>query len=323
VADLNFYDTILMKWLPPKSKLIEVYATNVSSLTINPRIGYRHKLINVDINGLYLFSPTIPREAMDIVLGPKTVVRYPLYLFGQVDIDTGGVGDASGPLHIPKFLSAWAKRNILDLLPDAAQDETLTLNIVSNTAYQVIDAIYVEYPSDQAVAHDVPGGSDYWRKFFVAYFYLLSTTVASGQQLSEYGEPFGMQLLGENGAIPPNKVFHQLGIASGYPNAAQNGSVSNYTTYNALHQWKNDEELFTPDTHSGLYINQEASGGSYATTEPLPYEFPRLVDFNPNDWLKLYADVTAVTGSGGPLWVTIDGILEDLSKKPAGAGAPA
>ena len=323
MADLNFYDTILMNWLPPKSKLIEVYSTNVSSLTINPRIGYRHKLINVELNGVNITSPTIPREAMDISLGPKTVLRYPLWLFGQVDVGIDGVGGNFGYIHFSKFLSVWAKRNMLDLLPDAAADEAITLSIVSGTAYPVIDALYVEYPSDQAMVHDVPGGSDYWRKFFVAWFYLLSTTVGNGQQLTEYGEPFGMQLLGENGAIPPNKVFHQLGIASGYPNAAQNSSVSNYTTYNALHEWKNDEELFTPDTHSGLYINQESSTTSYATSAPLWLELQRLVDFNPNDRLKLYADVTAVTGSGGPLWVAIDGILEDLSKKPAGAGAPA
>jgi len=312
-----------MKWLPPKSKLIDVYATNVSSLTINPRIGYRHKLINVQMNGLNNTSTTLFREAMDIVLGPKTIMRYPAWLWGGVTTDTDGVGGVWGPLHIPTFLSTWVKRNILDLLPDAAADETITLNTVSGTSYQVIYAQYVEYPSDQAMAHDVPGGSEYWRKLFIAWFYLNSATVGNGQLLSEYGEPFGMSLLGENGRLPPNKVFHQFGIGSGYPNAAQNSSISNYTTYNALHEWKNDEELFTPDTHSGLYINQESSTTSYATTEALPYEAPRLVDFNPNDLLKLYADVTAVTGSGGPLWVTVDGILEDLSKKPAGAGAPA
>jgi len=323
VADLDFYNTILMTWLPPESKLIEIYATNVSSLTINPRIGYRHKLLNVQVNGSNPYSSTIPREAIDITTGPKTVLRYPIWLFGQADTDADGVGYNEGFIRFSKFLSVWVKRNVLDLLPDAAADETLTLSFVSGSTYPVLDALYAEYPSDQAMAHDVPGGSDYWRKFFVAYFYLLSTTVGNGQQLSEYGEPFGMSLLGENGTIPPNKIFHQFGIASGYPNAAQNNGISKYTTYNALHEWKNDEELFTPDTHAGLYINQESSLNNYATCEPLPFELPRRVDFNPNDRLKLYADVTTVTGSGGPLWVTIDGILEDLSKKPAGAGTPA
>lgn len=323
MAEISTADTILMKWLPPESKLIELYAANVSSVTINPRIGYRHKLLNINVNGLNFLSPSLPKEAIDIVLGPKTQLRLPLYLFGQYDYVAGGAGDTSGMLRLPKIFSIWVRRNILDLLPDAAADETLTLNVVSGTSYPVINVQYVEYPSDQAMAHDVAGGSDYWEKYFIAWFYLLSTTVANDQQLSEYGEPFGMSLLGENGRVPPNKVFHMFGIGSGYPNANQNGSISNYTTYNALHVWKNDEELFTPQTHAGLYINQENSGGSIATGQPLEYELPRLVDFNPNDLLALYADVTAVTGSGGPLWVTVDGVLEDLSKKPAGAGAPA
>ena len=323
MSEVSLSKAAMLEWLPPKSKLIEVYATNVSSISVNPRIGYRHKLVNVEINGLYLQSTTLTREAMDIILGPKTLVRYPMWLWDGVNYDVGGVGDNGTFTYPSKFFGAYAYRGILDLLPDAADDEVLTLSMISGTQYQVIDAMYAEYPSDQAAAHDVPGGSEYWRKFFVAWFYLLSTTAGSGQQLSEYGEPFGMSLLGDNGRLPPNKTFHQFGIASGYPNAAENGSITNYTTYNALHEWKNDEELFTPDTHSGLYINQESSTTSYATTEALPYEAPRLVDFNPNDLLKLYADVTAVTGSGSALWAVIDGVLEDLDKKPAGAGTPA
>jgi len=212
------------------------------------------------------------------------------------------------------------QRDILDLLPDAAADEPLTLNVVSGTSYPVIDAIYAEYPSDVSMAHDVPGGSDYYKKLFFAWFYLMSTTVASGQQLSEYGEPFGMSLLGENGTIPPNRIFHQFGLGSGYQNANQNSSITNYTVYNALHEWLNDEELWTPETHAGLYCNQESSGINTPTTFPLWSEMRRYVDFNPNDRLKLYVDVTSVTGSGSPIWVTIDGVLEDLSKKPAGAG---
>jgi len=132
-----------------------------------------------------------------------------------------------------------------------------------------------------------------------------------------------MDLLGENGRLPPDKAFHQFGLMSGYQNAGQNGSITNYTVYNALHEWHNDEELFTPETHSGLYINQQASGNAIDTSGPLFSDIGRFIDFNPNDLLALYADVTSVTGSGSPLWVVIDGILEDLSKKPAGAGAPA
>jgi len=323
MADLSFYDAVLMKWFPPKAKFIEVYATNVSSITINPRIGYRHKLFNVFINGVDNTSTSLTREALDIVLGAKTLTRWPVWLWGNPNFSIGPINYIVSTPGMPFFPYTYMQRGILDLLPDAAADEPLTLSVVSGTSYPVIEAQYLEYPSDDAMSHDVPGGSDYWRKYFFAWFYLISTTVGSGQQLSEYGEPFGMSLLGENGAIPPNKTFHQFGIASGYQNSSQNSSITNYTVYNALHEWKNDEELFTPETHMGLYCNQEASQTTTDTSCSLIQEIRKLVDFNPNDRLQLYADVTSVTGSGSPLWVLLDGILEDLSKKPAGAGTPA
>ena len=322
MADLSYFDVALNKWFPPKSKLLEIYATNVSSVTINPRIGYRHKLFNIWINGINSTSTTLTREAVDIVLGPKTVSRYPVWMWGTANWDIPTVPTTGASFVLPRFTDEWAARGIVDLLPDAAQDEPLTVSVVSGTSYPVIHLLYVEYPSENAAAHDVPGGSDYWRKYFFAWFYLMTTTVGNGQQLSEYGEPFGMSLLGENGRLPPNKAFHQIGLQTGYQNANQNSSITNYTVYNALHEWYNDEELFTPDTHTGLYINQQSSGINTDTTSGLDYETKRFVDFNPNDLLALYADVTSVTGSGSPLWVYIDGILEDLSKKPAGAGGP-
>jgi len=323
VADLTYYDTALMKWVPPKAKLIDVYAANVSSITINPRIGYRHKLFNVWINGLNQTSTTLAREALDIVLGAKTVMRFPAWLWGDANPGVPPVGWMFGSLSLPMFTGTFATKGVLDLLPDGAADETITLNVVSGTSYPVINVQYFEYPSDDAMSHEVPGGSDYWRKYFFAWFYLMSTVAGNGQELSEYGEPPGMTLLGENGRVPPNKLFHQIGITTGYPNANQNSSITNYTVYNALHQWRNDEELFTPETHTGLYINQQSSGNQTETTGGLWSQIKKLVDFQPNDSLQLYADVTSVTGSGSPLWVCIDGILEDLSKKPAGAGAPA
>jgi len=323
VAEVSYTDAIQMKWLPPKSKLIEVYATNASSLTINPRIGYRHKLLNVWINGFNLTTTNLTREAVDIILGPKTLVRWPAWLWGNRNCSIEGLGVTFRSSGVPVFLGTYIQKGALDLLPDAAVDEPLTLSVVSGTSYSLIDAIYVEYPADNDMAHDVPGGSDYWRKYFFAWFYLMSTTVGNEQELSEYGEPFGMALLGKNGRIPPNKLFHQLGILTGYPNANQNSSITNYTVYNALHEWLNDEELFTPDSHVGLYINQQSASWGTDTTLAVQYELRRTVDFNPNDELNLYADVVSVTGSGSPLWATIDGILEDLSKKPAGAGTPA
>jgi len=323
VAETSLTDAALLKWLPPKSKLIELYSTNVSSISINPRIGYRHKLINIWINGLNVVSTTLTREAVDIVLGPKTLMRFPAWLWGNSPACINGVGFYFNTTGLPSFLATFAQKGILDLLPDAAADEVLTLNVISGTSYPVVSVKYIEYPSDQAMAHDVPGGSDYYKKYFMAWFSLLSTTVGNGQQLTESGEPFGMSLLGENGRIPPNKLFHQFSVVTGYQNAGENSSITNYTVYNALHEWRNDEELFTPDTHSGLYINQQNSGAQTETTQGIWAAMKRLVDFNPNDQLQLFADVTSVTGSGSQIWAMIDGVLEDLSKKPAGAGAPA
>jgi len=320
VADVSFTDATMLKWLPPNSKLLEVYGLNVSQITINPRIGYRHKLINIAITGLYQNSTSLSREALDIILGPKTLMRFPAWTWGSWTANIGDIWQATASTGLPWFLDFFVQKGVLDLLPDAAQDEPITLNVISGTSYSKMEALYVEYPSDKAAAHDMPGGSDYWKKYFFAWFYLLGTTVASGQQLAETGDPFGMTLLGENGRIPPDKVFHQIGIVSGYPNANQNSSITNYTTYNALHEWRNDEELFTPESHAGLYSNQEGSGYGTDTSLPLYQGISRLIDFNENDALNLYADVTAVSGSGGPIWAVVHGVLEDLTKKPATAG---
>jgi len=322
MADLNFYDSILMKWLPPKSKQVEIYATNASSITIEPKIGYRHKLLHIGNVGANNTSSTLDHEALDIILGAKTVARFPDFMWGSGGFSIGTLNSVAETALLPQLLVIYMQRNILDLLPDAAEDEPITLSYVSGTAYSVTKVIYAEYPSDNPLAHDVPGGSDYWRKYFFAWFSLLSTAVKNGQQLTESGEPFGMSLLGLNGRVPPNRHFHQFGIQTGYMSGSQNSSITNYTVYNALHEWKNDEELFTPDTHAGLYINQYNSYNLTDAGNPLPVEVKREEDFNPNDSLQLYTDVTSVTGSGSTLWVVIDGILEDLSKKPAGAGGP-
>jgi len=320
---MSAVEAMQLEWLPPKSKVLQIYSTNVSSVTINPKIGYRHKLLNVAINGIAgVMTPTnMTREAIDIVLGAKTMVRYPAWMWGNSIPDIAQYSDTAD-VSLPWFLTNWVTKGITDLLPDAAQDEPLTISAISGNTYPVIGIRYAEYPSEQAAAHDVPGGSDYWRKYFVAWFYLMSTTVGSGQQLTEAGEPFGLSLLGSDGLIPPNRHFRMFTLESGYQNALENSSITNYTVYNALHVWKNDEELFTPDTHVGLYINQQNSGGQTDTTNSIFNDWRRNTDFNPSDRLSLYADVTSVTGSGSPLWVLIDGILEDLSKKPATAGGP-
>ena len=323
MAQIGFVEAMQLKWLPPKSKVLQTYATNVSSITINPRVGYRHKLLSVAINGIVgeMTPPNMTREAVDIILGPKTMMRYPAWLWGDGGPFIAQYSDSPDGSTLLWFLANWVNKEVLHLLPDAADDEPLTVSMISGNAYPTVGIKYAEYPSENAAAHDVPGGSDYWERYFWAWFYLMTTTVASGQQLSEYGEPYGMSLLGDNGRLPPNRAFHQLTIASGYQNAAQNSSITNYTVYNALHEWLNDEELFTPDTHIGLYINQQSSGGETDTSNGPFATWRRDVDFNPNDKLSLYADVTSVTGSGSPLWVAIEGILQDLSKKPAG-GAP-
>jgi len=323
VAVIGFDEAIQLKWLPPKSKILQVYASNVSSITINPKIGYRHKLLHIAMNGIQneISSTTMSREAVDIILGPKTMLRYPAFLWGNSYGSIGAYADTPNGSSLLYFLSNWVYKNILDLLPDAADDEPLTVNAVSGNNYSTLVVRYAEYPSDHSDAHDVPGGSDYWERYFVAWFNILATAAGSGQQLTEGGEPYGMSLLGDNGRIPPNKAFHQISIETGYQNANQNSSITNYSVYNALHEWLNDEELFTPDTHMGLYINQQASGTQTDTTNFLFANWRRDVDFNPNDSLKLYTDVASVTGSGSVLWVVIDGILQDLSKKPAG-GTP-
>lgn len=323
-STMNAQEIALQKWIPKDAELIEVTGTDVSSLTIEPELGYRHKIFDLNINfaepaGAVSAAPWY--DAVDIILGSKTISRYIGWLYGNTSADIQGIENYNSWSRFSTFSDVLADLNLLHLLWDAAEDEAITFNMVSGNSVELMKARYLKYKSADVSSHDVPGGSDYYQRLFFDWWSLLATSTGAGQMLTEGPMPYGQKLLGQNGRIPPTRQFEQYIIRTGYPNGNQNSGVTNFTEYSYLHEWDDDQELWTPLTHQGLYIDQQKSGFLTDTTTILDNSKLYKYTFKPNHLLGLYADVPSVTGSGSTLTAVLFGVLTDLSKAPAAPAA--
>ncbi|MEM3771902.1 MAG: hypothetical protein QXW80_06295, partial [Candidatus Micrarchaeia archaeon] len=194
------------------------------------------------------------------------------------------------------------------LFPNAAEDEEIVINL--STADSEIDAYYLQCQGGDVTSHNVPGGSDYPTKPFIDIFTYTATSAGAGQQITNEVVPTGLALLDSNRRISPTKQFILYTLAADYSYGG-----SNYTVYNRLHIFDEENELFTPLDHSGLVINIPTD------TNDINYNFaannyfkinPPYV-FNPNHLVTLLTDVSSVTGSGSTLYVYLMGIKKTLS----------
>ena len=273
-----------------------VSATNTSQLTIPARIGYRHVLYDVFLTGAG------PYMYIDIAVGTRVFIRLPMQAGNcYVILQPGAKYQGKG------FL--WGLSDLFgaENLPNAAEDEDI--NITVNGTVTRIDAYYAEIKPQDVTSHTVPGGSDAKVKPFIEVLDTLVTTTGNGINVLNENMPTGLGLLDNSGRVKATTQFTLLTAFADYVS-----SGPNFTEYSRLHIFDEDEELFTPLNHEGLFIDYTVTIGDLFMNFPMgQYWKPdQPYVFKPNHQVSVKADVPAVTGTGSTLRVALIGVRERI-----------
>ncbi|MEM3844809.1 MAG: hypothetical protein QXU98_03810 [Candidatus Parvarchaeota archaeon] len=286
---------------PPAEVCIfnRITGQSTTQLVIPNRVNYRNKLID-----LFVTNPPSGGYA-DIYVGSRVYMRFPfqvssIMLINAPNYKFDGLGGFG--YFIKKVLGDES------LYPNAAEDEEIVINLSS--AATEIDAYYLQCTGGDVTSHNVPGGSDYPVKPFIDLFTYTSTSTGAGQMITNEVVPTGLALLDSNRRISPTKQFTMYTLAVDYVY-----SGSNYTTYNRLHIYDEENELFTPLDHSGLAINilSGTNDLQYLYNDNNYFKVSPPYVFNPNHLVTLLTDVSVVQGNGSTLYVYLMGIKKTLS----------
>jgi len=276
--------------------LRRVSGSSTTQLTIPARIGYRHILYDV-----FVTNPPAYGYA-DIAVGTRVFIRLP---FQAASCTT--VSSLAGKFAGKGFL--WGLSDLFgaEHLPNAAEDEDI--NITLNAAATRIDAYYAEIKPQDVSSHSVPGGSDAKIKPFIEVLDTLVTTPGNGINVLNENMPTGLGLLDNNGRV---KATTQFTLLTAFADYVYSGT--NFTEYSRLHIFDEDEELYTPLNHEGLFIDLTIAGGDlYMNWPTRTYWKPdQPYVFKPNHQVSVKADVPAVTGTGSTLRVALIGVRERL-----------
>jgi len=276
--------------------LRRVTGSSTTQLTIPARIGYRHVLYDVFITGTTLYAYA------DIAVGTRVFLRIPFQADNCITVNYPGA-----KVNGKGFL--WGLSDLFgsEHLPNAAEDEDI--NITLSAAAVRIDAYYAEIKPQDVSSHSVPGGSDAKIKPFIELLDTLVTTTGNGINVLNENMPTGLGLLDNNGRVKATTQFTLLTAFADYTS-----SGTNFTQYSRLHIYDEDEELFTPLNHEGLFIDYTvAQGDLYMNWPQRQYFKPdQPYIFKPNHQVSVKADVPAVTGSGSTLRVALIGVRERL-----------
>jgi len=273
-----------------------ISGSSTTQLTIPARVGHRHVLYDLFVTGIP------PYGYADITVGTRVFMRIP---FGAALCTTvyspGFKVDGKG------FL--WGLSDLFgaEHLPNAAEDEDI--NITLNAAAQRIDAYYAEIKPEDVSSHSVPGGSDAKIKPFIEVLDTLVTTTGNGINVLNENMPTGLGLLDNNGRV---KATTQFTLLTAFSDFVYSGT--NFTEYSRLHIYDEDEELFTPLNHEGLFIDNSVTYPDLFMDWPhrMYFKPDQPYVFKPNHQISVKADVAAVTGSGSTLRVALIGIRERL-----------
>jgi len=273
-----------------------VTGSSTTQLTIPARIGHRHVLYDV-----FVTNPPAYGYA-DVAVGTRVFIRLP---FGAAHCST--VSDPGGKVNGKGFLWGLSELFGAEHLPNAAEDEDI--NITLNAAATRIDAYYAEIKPQDVSSHSVTGGSDAKVKPFIEVLDTLVATTGNGINVLNENMPTGLGLLDNNGRVKATTQFTLLTAFSDYVS-----SGTNYTEYSRLHIFDEDEELFTPLNHEGLFIDYTVVPADLYMWWPSRQYFKpdQPYIFKPNHQVSLKADVPAVTGTGSTLRVALIGVRERL-----------
>jgi len=273
-----------------------ISGSSTTQLTIPARIGYRHVLYDVFVTG-----PT-PYGYADVAVGTRIFIRLPFGVQNCPTVQPPGYKVAG-----KGFL--WGLSDLFgaEHLPNAAEDEDI--NITLNAAATRIDAYYAEIKPQDVSSHSVPGGSDAKIKPFIEVLDTLVTTTGNGINVLNENMPTGLGLLDNNGRV---KATTQFTLLTAYVDYVSSGT--NFTEYSRLHIYDEDEELFTPLNHEGLFIDYTVTVGDLYMNWPQRWYFKpdQPYVFKPNHQVSVKADVAAVTGTGSTLRVALIGVRERI-----------
>jgi len=276
--------------------LRRVSGTSTTQLTIPARIGYRHVLYDLFITNGQAYGYA------DISVGTRIFMRIPFQAANCLVVAPPGQKVAG-----KGFL--WGLSDLFgaEHLPNAAEDEDI--NITLNAAASRIDAYYAEIKPEDVSSHSVPGGSDAKIKPFIEVLDTLVTTTGNGINVLNENMPTGLGLLDANGRV---KATTQFTLLTAFVDYVSSGT--NFTEYSRLHIYDEDEELFTPLNHEGLFIDYTVTVGDLFMYWPSRTYFKpdQPYVFKPNHQISVKADVAAVTGTGSTLRVALIGIRERL-----------
>jgi hypothetical protein len=276
--------------------LRRVTGSSTTQLTIPARIGHRHVLYDVFVLGAPIYGYA------DVAVGTRVFIRLPFAGAYSVTVDT-----LNSKVNGKGFL--WGLSDLFgaEHLPNAAEDEDI--NITLNTAATRIDAYYAEIKPQDVSSHSVPGGSDAKIKPFIEILDTLVTTTGNGINVLNENMPTGLGLLDNNGRVKATTQFTMLTAFVDYV-----AGGTNYTEYSRLHIFDEDEELFTPLNHEGLFIDEVVGESDlYMNWRYRQYFKPdQPYVFKPNHQVSVKADVAAVTGTGSTLRVALIGVRERL-----------
>ena len=273
-----------------------ISGSSTTQLTIPARVGHRHVLYDVFVSGIPAYGYA------DVSVGTRIFMRIP---FGAANI--ASVFSPGYKFRGKGFLWGLSELFGAEHLPNAAEDEDI--NITLNVPAIRIDAYYAEIQPQDVSSHSVPGGSDAKIKPFIEVLDTLVTTTGNGINVLNENMPTGLGLLDANGRVKATTQFTLLTAFADYVS-----SGTNVTEYSRLHIYDEDEELFTPVNHEGLFIDYTiAAGDLYMNWTVGQYWKPdQPYIFKPNHQISVTADVVAVTGTGSKLRVALIGIRERL-----------
>jgi len=276
--------------------LRRVTGSSTTQLTIPARIGYRHVLYDV-----FVTNPPAYGYA-DVAVGTRVFIRLPFGSGNCTFVQTLGL-----KVNGKGFL--WGLSDLFgaEHLPNAAEDEDI--NVTLNAAGTRVDAYYAEIKPQDVSSHSVTGGSDAKTKPFIELLDTLVATTGNGINVLNENMPTGLGLLDNNGRVKATTQFTLLTAAADFVS-----SGTNFTEYARLHIFDEDEELFTPLNHEGLFIDYTVTQGDLYMDWTLRRYFkpdtPYI--FKPNHQVSVTTDVAAVTGSGSKLRVALIGVRERL-----------
>jgi len=276
--------------------LRRVTGSSTTQLTIPARIGYRHVLYDVFVTGAPAYGYA------DVAVGTRIFIRLPFQAANCVTVSSPG----------QKYQGKGFLWGLSDLfggenLPNAAEDEDI--NITLNAAATRIDAYYAEIKPQDVSSHNVNGGSDAKVKPFIELLDTLVNSAGTGINVLNENMPTGLGLLDANGRVKATTQFTLLTMFADYTS-----SGTNFTEYSRLHIYDEDEELYTPLNHEGLFIDYTVTQGdlymNWTVGQYFKPDTPYI--FKPNHQVSLKADVPAVTGTGSTLRVGLIGVRERI-----------